>query len=427
MRFVALCRYRWLSIVRAKGRTLFVVGFTLFSVLSMVLLGYAIERNALEIDRIYLETVILGNIQPDPYAESTAQSEMGNIIRHTLVERLSESQYISYVYYEMGTNHAWLIRHGEDMFVRDDEGRVLHYRERNWIVAPACLDIFMQNNQANVLDDYDPRSLRNTWVGEFSITFGDGFGINDFNGFTTGAPVPLIIHEQLLEESGFSVGNELQLVSTGRTDAIIIGTYMGGTHSSIARFERGMVLLPPAGLQLVRGNIFHLMIRFHIDPHFNREVDFVREQLNRIFLAPDVGAVDVIMTIDSDVIRYVIVPLELNLQLLNLFYPVVLVVAAVLAVGFPVLLLLQNTKNAAIVRSLGASRTHTRLAFFGEYMTLCIMGGVLCLIIIIVFGLGVGGIVVPLGVYFAATFVGATAGVVIITYPSPLELLQVRE
>jgi hypothetical protein len=420
MKFIAMCRYRWFSIIRAGGRTLLIIGFTLLLVLSMVWLGYAIEANERAIDRIYDETLITGEVRPNPEEYSLFAEEMGNLIRQMLVDRLMITEYFTHIYFEIGENRASLLSHEEAA-----EDIPIFRRERNWIIAPSCFDEMVLRNEPKMLDIYRASISQNIWEGELLITFADGFDESDLvydgSGF-----IPLVVHEHILNEKNISLGDEVYIISTRRADALVIGMYSGGHHLGIAWFNQPLVFMPPEGLYEIRDVVSHTYVRFHIDPKYNRQIDEVFDYLNALMLIPGMGGTDVIITIDNDVIRFVIAPLELNLQLLHLLYPVVMTVASALAIGFPILLLLQSTKNAAIVRSLGASKIYTRFAFFGEYIVTCLFGIVLCFITIFVFDLGISD-VNPFIFYLISTSVGAITGTFLITARSPLELLQVRE
>ena len=61
-------------------------------------------------------------------------------------------------------------------------------------------------------------------------------------------------------------------------------------------------------------------------------------------------------------LRIVVSQLEKNLSILKVLYPVVMAVSALIAAGMCFLLILQKTREAAILRVLGTTRTVVRLA-----------------------------------------------------------------
>ena len=56
----------------------------------------------------------------------------------------------------------------------------------------------------------------------------------------------------------------------------------------------------------------------------------------------------------------VVIPMEQNLSLLKLLYPVAIVLSAIMGLGLLLLLMLQNAKVVAIMRVLGTSKNKSR-------------------------------------------------------------------
>ena len=73
-------------------------------------------------------------------------------------------------------------------------------------------------------------------------------------------------------------------------------------------------------------------------------------------------------------LRIVVAQLDKNLSLLQVLYPVVIGVSVLIGAGLCFLLLLQATREAAILRVLGTTRTAVRLALIIEPLVLSILG-----------------------------------------------------
>lgn len=424
MKFLPACRYRLLSLVRARLRTGLVMGFSFIAILVMVFLHYVIESNVREIDRLFNETQVFGEIHPSPELFRPQFGNMGNAITQSLVERLKASDYITDVYVEAGEQRSWLIPFEE---VTDEMLAQIMNWETTWLLAPGDFDLFMQKNAVQPSDSYDMRFIGNPWKGEFSLTFAEGFDEGDFT-YNYGV-IPIIVHEQLLESMGLQAGDTAFIASAGRVRQVqIIASYIGGHGLGIARFSREMILIPLTGLYALRGGNFNYsLVQFNVDPKINREIAAFHQYFNQILLTPGMNAGDIIATINDDILRLVIIPLERNLVLLRLLYPVVLGVITLLAGGFAVLLLLQNVKTAAIMHTLGASKNHTRITLGGEYLVACLLGGVLNFLLIPMLNINFTGFLLPMGLYYVGAILGTALCVVLITQRSPLELLQVRE
>jgi ABC-type antimicrobial peptide transport system permease subunit len=128
-------------------------------------------------------------------------------------------------------------------------------------------------------------------------------------------------------------------------------------------------------------------------------------------------------------LRIVIAQLDKNLSLLKVLYPVVLAVSVLIGAGLCFLLLLQATKEAAILRVLGTTKTAVRLALISEPLCLSIIG--------VIIGLGIARLLgmtshlAPLltgaGLYLAGVLAGSVGGALSVTNKKPIELLQVKE
>jgi ABC-type antimicrobial peptide transport system permease subunit len=131
-------------------------------------------------------------------------------------------------------------------------------------------------------------------------------------------------------------------------------------------------------------------------------------------------------------LRIVIAQLDKNLSLLKVLYPVVIGVSVLIGAGLCFLLLLQATREAAILRVLGTTRSAVRLALIIEPLVLSILG--------VMLGLGISRLLwmssdlvsaVPLlvsaGLYLAGVLAGSVTGAISVTNKKPIELLQVKE
>ena len=131
-------------------------------------------------------------------------------------------------------------------------------------------------------------------------------------------------------------------------------------------------------------------------------------------------------------LRIVVSQLEKNLSILKVLYPVVMAVSALIAAGMCFLLLLQKTREAAILRVLGTTRIAVRMALIVESFCLSLIG--------VVIGLGLaflmwissgtvpmGALLTSAGLYMAGALAGLVSGAILVTNKQPLELLQVKE
>ena len=156
-----------------------------------------------------------------------------------------------------------------------------------------------------------------------------------------------------------------------------------------------------------------------------RDVDKVRQMAEEIQYTAKKPPVFSMDTSDADRIYRVY-------RLIETLYPLTVAAALILGTLLPMLMILQEQKEAAVLRALGWSKKLTLKRLTMEQALLCLAGLVLAVIALFaVNGLGfLGVIVVPL-VYVIAHFalcVGASAAIsASILQKSPMRLLQVKE
>jgi len=154
--------------------------------------------------------------------------------------------------------------------------------------------------------------------------------------------------------------------------------------------------------------------------------------MEMVMQVPGAGTGDLRFMIWDEELKVVVGQLGKNISLLKVLYPVVIAVSVLIGVGLCFLLLLQATREAAIMRVLGTTRTTVRLALIVEPLILSILGGFIGLgIVWLVWrpeGLVIAGpLLISAGLYLAGVLVGLVLGAISVTNKKPIELLQVKE
>jgi len=174
-----------------------------------------------------------------------------------------------------------------------------------------------------------------------------------------------------------------------------------------------------------------MTVRFTIDPARNREIYRLRELVEPRLSNNNLdvfGVFPLLLHVHDDVIHNVIIPMEQNLSLLRILYPIAIGVTFMLALGLSLLTMLQSAKNAAIMRVLGKPRGASQFMLCTEQLIVCIAGILLGLLILFIFIEGVGiALLFLAGVYLGGAVIGSAIGAFVISMRPPLFLLQVRE
>ncbi|MDR2167658.1 MAG: hypothetical protein LBE35_07405 [Clostridiales bacterium] len=308
---------------------------------------------------------------------------------------------------------------------------------------------FIENNTRTGVDD----ALG--VIGEnIEITFAPGYSAENFVFGGGYDPVPVVVRASFLEEHGYNLGDYLLYLSLDNPPIAVkvIGYFEHGLSRAVNTFasdmigeERSVVVMPlnalvyyshdAAELEFENwdlGGLLYKTVRITLNTARNREIDSFYEMIEPVLLSNNLGrhfgSVPLELLMDDSELRNAIEPMEQNLALLQLLYPVALAAAVVLSIGLSLVLMLQNIKTAAIMRILGKTKTSSQLMLCAEQILICIVGVMLGLATLAIIGVPALE-TTPLmlaGLYFAGATLGSIIGALTITTKTPLELLQAR-
>ena len=273
-------------------------------------------------------------------------------------------------------------------------------------------------------------------LGDVTVEWGEGFDDSVFNytDSTLQTPVPVILHQNVMGHRGLEVGDAVHIsyrrqmpIQWHNVPAVVVGVHNG--HIARARAQEAVAIPLFALRSMLENWMGYISLSFTVDPSRNRDIEEVRSEIGDIVHRNNAGFLPLDFLMLDEELRNVISAIGQSLLLLELLYPIAIALSVVIAAGLSILLMLQNTKNAAIMRVLGGSRTKTQIMLWAEQMALCLFGAAAGLAIIIVMGWGfdVSSSFVLAGMYLGGAAVGSVIGVLLVTNKPPLELLQVRE
>lgn len=252
--------------------------------------------------------------------------------------------------------------------------------------------------------------------------------------------IPMILPSSLLEKSQFKMGQKVNVteMSGSISPGVIVGQYSGGRAVTVNHVKTTVIgsepiLIPLSVLEaLERSKTAFTVAHFVLDPAKNRELSQVSAELEKVIKAPGAGTQDLHFMVWDEQLKIVVLQLEKNLSILKVLFPVVMAVSALIAAGLCFLLLLQKSREAAILRVLGTTRTSVRLALIAEPFCLSILGvfiglGLAVLLWISSGPIPLGSLLTSAGLYLAGALAGLVSGAIVITQKKPLELLQVKE
>ncbi len=400
-----LCRHQF----RAYGKTLIVL---LVSVGAVVIPGWmqdTMQKNQNEIERIYRTTIIEGDIAKADSGSSMAGTGGGYIqsdVIAILKAKLEENDIIDSMYVEETAEAKFVygIRAGE----------------KRTADSP-----FLESVSLMGIDEWDG----------FKKKTGDGMSIQFFEEDETTFIVDressvneyhnVIVPEIIMTALALEGGDTLDIYdSSGHFHFLckIVGVYTGGSRLSSTIIMHKVTLHDLVGLKY-----YGQAMRVHFNPEKNRELLEYGEELEQ-FVQDCENVIPLRLILWDGELHTAVEPMERTLSLFHILYPVATAVFFILGAGFQVLLLIQRSKEAAVMRILGNSTSNIRILFVVEQICLCLLGIAAGTLLLWTAGWHLNrNIVLSMGLYLLGSIIGICIGSTAVTGRKPLELLQTKE
>lgn len=246
--------------------------------------------------------------------------------------------------------------------------------------------------------------------------------------------VPALLPASVMEADGLAYGDQITLMYTNyysyrqskTMQVVIVGKYEG-------YLLHMPVLVPLSALEACLGiSLQYEVAEFYIDPAKNRELPALVEQAQAVVGKGNAGSLKLQIKFWDEALREAIAPMERNVALLSVLYPVTMAVTALIAIGLAVLLMLQSAKEAALMRVLGTTKRRTRATLCIRHLAVCLIGVFMGLLLPAILWGDISVVIAPAsllcaGIYLIGALLGASVASVSITKRMPLELLQVKE
>ncbi|QNK41203.1 ABC transporter permease family protein [Caproicibacter fermentans] len=246
--------------------------------------------------------------------------------------------------------------------------------------------------------------------------------------------VPILISVNDMLQLKLKPGDHMIIISNNQMKAVQMNCIVAGQYqgSLLTAWDNMPILLPSSSLEaFTDGGFCYAVARFTLKPNHNREMSKFRMDMKNLMAMPSSGFEPLNFVLWDEQLRQVLQPLEKNLSLLNVLFPVTITISALISMALTILLLLQCAKEAAIMRALGATKTRMCVGLCVEQLFLCSLG--------ILFGLAAFIVLCPnieqmiwsvigcTGAYFGGCLSGVLFSTVSLIRRKPLDLLQVKE
>ena len=457
-------------ILRSPLRTALSLLVALVFALSLGLLSETIHRAAGEIDRLYDTTTVYAEViwDPEDSNRDNPRAMRDMIPRHNFLSVFSHG-FINEYFVEANNggisvllprNRAGDFPHDLLQGARLDENSELHVGGGLSRQVVDSFDGLFATNELRFFTENPtgfagrfantPQTMQN-----MEIVWADGFDESRFE-YRESGPVPVIISQRIAGDRMLGLGDEIFIAYTnsfehmqyldeaaqvqrGLRDLLTLEMpewryaegIVAGIHNGRALMDLRMqaAIVPLAALESLYGNeLGYETLRFGIDASFNRDLQSVSEALAQaVRFLPGGWWNSITAVIHDRELMFVIVPMEENLALLQLLFPIAVVLSALMGAGIHILLMLQNAKNAAIMAVLGTSRRKTKL-MLGFQLILVSICGIAAAMLILVAAVGIRfDLAISALPFLIGSIAGAIAGAELTTNKAPLELLQVKE
>ena len=468
-------RFIWRYIVRSRMKSILTLTVAMIFILTLSWLGFAIESNRREIGRLHETIVVKLEILPQNWMDRKVPEvrmeinqlylrwiDNYRVVRPRTVQTILDSGVILNTRLESAIECLAL---SKPVPSTEDEAGYAFFD------SPKCFDGVilegyndLEDFHITFIEPWEETLFGESWtrddlealdltcalseeeINEAEEYYGD-LGFRRYVSSYT-LSIPIIVHSNQMQLHGMHLGDTLYLIDQNDmrfeqikiVSCVIVGSYTtkpGITPNSYGLGEPLPIVLAPLSVletlaPLINRTFGYTKVSFTVDPKAYRSYLEKRDELWQVINAEDAGLVMLSARFWDDELRMVGGPIEKNLELMQVLYPVALGVAAIIAMGLTLLQQLQKAKETALHRMLGLPRATVCLLLCLELMMVNLCGAMMGILVFILITFHVSLAVVVQSLfaallYLGGAFIGALVGVLAVTNRKPMELLQVRE
>jgi hypothetical protein len=411
----ALVRFGLRHIGRAGFKSTLTILVALGFMLALGWMQWGMDRNRLEMDRLYETTVVEAEIVK---ANAGVVAYGEGLIAGKTVVWIKESGYIHSASLEATATVFQVIPHGNQELAQQAGFSILAFDKPEDILA-----MLETRDTIRYATGWDKNLFTKIWrLDDFSRQGG----------------VPAVFPESILTLFNLNLGDVIVMIEESGSvfSYLVAGQYIGELSQYSENIFKDVgepVLLPLSALQVIQGkNFYYSSAKFVIDPAKNREMPAIKEEITKMVSEPSAGRLPLQIVFWDEELRAVVEPMEKNLALLEVLFPVTVAVSVFIGLGLGLLLVLQQARETALLRMLGVRRAWVRAMLSSEQLLLSFLGILLGLGLLVVLSHNPEAVLTPpiliaAGLYILGALIGSLIGAVLVTNKQPIELLQVKE
>ena len=202
-------------------------------------------------------------------------------------------------------------------------------------------------------------------------------------------PPPLLMPLDMMAEHGLELGGTVTWmdVQGKKRTFLIVGSTIGdgcGTVTNTTDHRTGAskqygpyfgIYVPLGLLEPIYGyQLDRYRVALYLDPAYYRDLERVKAETAALMKEPGLSKWPVHLKYWDEALGAALVPLEDNLALLELLYPVSVAVSVLIGFGLSLALVLQQARESALLRVLGVGAVPLRLLLSGTQLLLALAG-----------------------------------------------------
>ena len=433
--------------LRSKFTSILLIVLAGIFVFSLLWMNYLTIKNTDIIDRAYKENVIVGDIVIRDDG-GIARVDVGSINgRH--IENLFKTGLIqdytaiAEMYYE----ELYIDRAGVVEKYELGEKDKIHFltRKPTFVVYASNKsynsdDAAITFTELDFVEGYSLEDFNKEYIGDYSDR-SNPIIINEKGeeGF------PILISNKAMEHFDLELGDKIFLKPNLKLRNSSIEAY-GTIVGSFKEFDRGkdfygysyinqefdLFIYPISVLEAIEGELYYNKLEFKFKPEKNKELMERKDDLRKIVSNNPFNDFPTELKLWDEELTNVIEPLEKNISLLEVLYPITFILSILIAGILSFIMVLRRILDVAILRILGVKEKEVRKSLFMENIILTLIGIIISTIIIIIitsksYPIPLVKYVNIIGGYLLGTIVGLILAIVKVTNKKPLEMLQVKE
>jgi ABC-type antimicrobial peptide transport system permease subunit len=384
----ALKRFSLNHTLRSKVTSMLLIVLAGIFTFSLLWMNYLNIKNNELIEKAYKDYIITGDI----VAKSGTTKEGTGLIDRKNIDDLMETELVEdyesialMIYDELyinrdGTISKYEIGEKDKVhFITDDPKFVVNASNKS-LNSP---DGIIQLTELNFMEGYSLEDLDKTYIYTSDNTKSHKQIIADEEGKEG---FSMLVSDKAMEHFDLELGDKIFLKPNSENRPILLesyGTIIGnfqGVDSSKDYYghstmdDEELFIYPISVLNILERKVYYNKIELEFKPEKNKELMERKEELRKIVLDNSFRDYPLELRLWDGELTNVIEPLEKNLSLLEVLYPITFILSIVIAGILSFIMVLRRTLDVAILRVLGVKEKEVRKSLFMENIILTLIG-----------------------------------------------------